>query len=215
MAADDPVQRAVAFTLENWDGLGIEEHAGVLHLPAKIRRRTVDGGSSDRAVMLRNVTNEHRFKCRKLARQHAERIGLDLDRDSDYVSEIENYSLLAYAIREPKTFDQHVPSVVELVELYDAQSLAEVWGTYNAWVEMLDPRFGELTDDQLWQAIVRIAKEKTIRPLVAMPGVEQHTCIVAMACQALLSPSRPSWLQQPETLPADSSPQPSSQPSSA
>jgi hypothetical protein len=213
--ADDPVQRAVAFTLENWDGLGIQEHAGVLHMPAKIRRRAVDGSSSDRAVMLRNVTNDHRFKCRQAARQYASQLGLDLDRDADYVSEIENYSLLAYAIREPKTFDQHVPSVVELVTLYDAQSLAEVWGVYNAWVEMLDPRFGELTDDQLWQAIARIAKEKTITPLVAMPGYAQHTCIVAMASQALLSPNRPSWLPPPATSRQASSPQPSSQPSSA
>lgn len=213
--ADDPVQKAVAFTLENWDALGVEEHDAVLHLPAKIRRRAVGGGSSDRAVMLRNVTNAHRFKCRQLARGYATQLGLDLDRDADYVSEIENYSILAYAIREPKTFDQHVPSVVELVNLYDAQSLAEVWGIYNAWVEMLDPRFGELTDDQLWQAIARIAKEKQISPLVAMPGYAQHTCIVAMASQALHSPNRPSWLPPPETSRAASSPLPSSQPSSA
>lgn len=207
MAADDPVQRAVAFTLENWDGLGIEEHGGVLHMPAKIRRRAADGSSSDRAVMLRNVTNAHRFRCRKLARQYADQVGLDLDRDADYISEIENYSLLAYAIREPKTFDQHVPGLAELVNLYDAQSLAELWGVYNAWIEMLDPRFGELTDDQLWQTIARIAKEKTITPLVGMPGYAQHTCIVVMASQALHSPSRPSWLPPPATSRAGSSAQ--------
>lgn len=50
--AEDPVDRVVAFTLDNWAGLGVEENGGVLHLPAKIRRRTQDGGSSDRAVML-------------------------------------------------------------------------------------------------------------------------------------------------------------------
>lgn len=197
--ADDPVEKAVRFTIENWEALGVEEHAGVLHMPAKIRRRTKTGGVSDRAVMLRNVTNAHRFACRKTARAYAAELKLDIDRDADYIGEIENYSILAYAIREPKTFDQHVPDVASLVNLYESQSLAELWGVYNAWIEMLDPRYGQLTDDQLWQAIARIATEKNITPLVGMPGFEQHTCIVAMASQALLSPSRPSWLQPRET----------------
>jgi len=196
--ADDPVEKAAQFTIENWESLGVEEHAGVLHLPAKIRRRTKTGGVSDRVVMLRNVTNAHRFKCRNIARAYAVELKLDAEKDADYITEIENYSLLAYAIREPKTFDQHVPGVAELVDLYESQSLAELWGVYNAWVEMIDPRYGQLTDDQLWQAIARIAKEKNITPLVGMPGFEQHTCIVAMASQALLSPSRPSWLQPSE-----------------
>jgi hypothetical protein len=197
--AEDPVEKAVQFTIDNWDSLGVEEHQGVLHLPASIKRRDKTGKVSDRKVMLRNVTNAHRFTCRKIARAYAAKLELDLDRDADYILEIENYSILAYAIREPKTFDQHVPGVAELVDLYESQSLAELWGIYNAWVEMLDPRYGALTDDQLWQAIARIAKEKNITPLVGMPGFEQHTCIVAMASQALLSPTRPSWLQPPET----------------
>ena len=197
--ADDPVEKAVQFALDNWETLGVEEHAGVLHMPASIKRRDKTGRTSERRVMLRNVTNAHRFTCRKTARAYAAELKLDLDRDADYVAEIENYAILAFAIREPKTYDQHVPGVAELVDLYESQSLAELWGVYNAWVEMLDPRFGQLTDDQLWQAIARIAKEKNITPLVGMPGFEQHSCIVAMASQALLSPSRPSWLQPPET----------------
>lgn len=197
--AEDPIDKAVSFAIENWEALGIAEHQGVLHMPASIKRRQKDGKVQETAVMLRNVTNQHRFTCRKLARQYAEMIKLDLDRDADYVSEIENYALLAYAVREPKTFDQHVPGVAELVDLYDAQSLAELWGVYNAWIEMLDPRYGELSSEQLWQVIVRIAKEKTIRPLAGLPGYEQHSCIVAMASQALLSPNRPSWLQPLET----------------
>lgn len=212
--AEDPVDKAVRFTLDNWDALGVEENAGILHLPASIKRRTKTGAVSEKKVMLRNVTNAHKFRCRNTARRYAGELELDLDRDRDYISEIENYSILAYAIREPKSFDQHVPGVAELVDLYESQSLAELWGIYNSWVEMLDPRFGEVTDEQLWLVIARVAKEKNITPLVGMPGFEQHTCIVAMASQALLSPNRPSWLQPLGTSLRVSSPQPSSAASS-
>lgn len=198
--AEDRVSEAVAFTLENWDALGVKEQNGVLYMPAVIKRRNAAGGNDEQPVMLRNVSNDHKFKCRKVARQFAEQNGLDLDRDQDLVTEIENYALLAYAVRDPrKPYDQLVPDVGKLIQLYDSQSLTELWGRYNVWVEMLDPRFGELTVEQLWQTIVRVAKEKNPGPLVAMPGHGQFTCIVLMAQEALLSPNRPSWLQPPST----------------
>lgn len=200
MAEETPVDRALRITLANWETLGIEEHAGVLHMPAALKRRKATGEVEETPVMLRNVTNRHRFECRNTAREYAKTMKLDVDRDSDMVTEIENYAILAYAIRDPKTFDQHVPGVAELVHRYDAQSLVELWGIYNAWTEMLDPRFGELDEEQLWQVIARIAKEKTIRPLVSLPGVEQHSCIIAMALAASRSPMAPSWLQPQETL---------------
>lgn len=202
---DNAIDRAVQFTLDNWDALGVQEQDGVLYLPATIKRREGSGGVKETPVMLRNVTNVHKFKCRALARQYASTASLDVDRDKDLIAEIENYALLSFAIRDArKPYDQHVPGVAELINLYDSQSLSEVWGRYNSWIEMLDPRFGTLTVEQLWTTIVRIAKEKNPGPLVAMPGYEQYTCIVLMAQQALLSPSRPSWLQPPSILPPGS-----------
>lgn len=195
--AADPVR----FVIDNWDSLGVEEQDGVLHMPAAIKRRNKTGGLDAVPVMLRNVTNAHRFRARTQARDFALSLKFDLDRDAAIVEEIENYAILAYAIREAKKpFDQHVPNVDELLRLYDTQSLVELWGVYNVWVEMLDPRFGEMSSDQLWQTIVRIAKEKTPVPLVSMPSVMQYSCIVAMAEVALNSPTRPSWLQSSSTF---------------
>lgn len=192
--------KGVAFVVDNWDALGVEEHAGVLHMPASIQRRNKKGGLDAVPVMLRNVTNAHKFSARTQARSYAvDTLHFDLDRDAALVDQIENYAILAYAIRDPKTFDQHVPNVDALLRLYDTQSLLVLWGVYNTWIEMLDPRFGTMDGDQLWQVIVRIAREKTPAPLVAMPGYEQFTCMVLMAEQALLSPMRPSWLQSSET----------------
>jgi hypothetical protein len=195
----DRVETAAAFVIDNWDALGIEEHEGVLHMPATIKRRNKAGGHTDVPVMLRNVTNHHRFRARLQSRELASKLKLDLERDADYLSDLENYALLAYAVRDPKTYDQHVPDAETLLNLYDNQSLVDLWGRYNVWVEMLDPRFGQMDADQLWQVIVRIAREKTPAPLVSMPGHAQYTCMVLMAREALLSPNRPSWLQSSET----------------
>jgi hypothetical protein len=86
-------EKAIAFVVDNWDSLGVEEHGGVLLLPVTIKRRNKTGGYDETPVMLRNVTNDHRFKCRATAREYAARCKLDLDRDAELVDEIENYAI--------------------------------------------------------------------------------------------------------------------------
>lgn len=195
--APDPVR----FVIDNWETLGVAEHAGILHMPATIKRRNIKGGVDEQPVMLRNVSHQQRFICRSLARGYAERAKLDIDRDKELVAEIENYAILTFAIRDPKPpFDQHVPDVDHLLNRYDTQSLVELWGKYNVWVEMLDPRFGELDSDQVWQVIAKIAREANPAPLAGLAGREQISCIVIMAQLALSSPTRPSWLDSPETF---------------
>lgn len=190
------VDRAVALVIENWEALGVAEHDGVLHLPAAIKRRNAKGGVDEQPVMLRNVTNDHKFRCRKTARAYALKMDLNLDKDHDMVREIENYAILAFAIRDSKKpFDQHVPDVETLIATYDAQSLADLWARYNVWVDMLDPRFGDMNEEQLWQAIARIHAEKNPGFLASFDGVGQITIITFMAAQCMNSPTRPSWLQ--------------------
>lgn len=191
----DKTDAPVAHVLAHWDELGILEHQNVLHMPASLKRRDAKGGIAEVPVMLRNVTNHHKIQARKESRAFAVQAGLDLDRDSDMVTEFENYAILSYAIRDPKTFIQHMATLPELLHAYDTQTLAELWGRYNVWVEMLDPRFGELGAEDLWRAIGRIAKDANPSFLAGMRGAEQFTCIVLMAQEALLSPNRPSWLQ--------------------
>lgn len=199
--ADEKVDAAVRFVVDNWEALGVTEHGGILHMPASIKRRNKAGGLDEVPVALRNVTNAHKFKSRTLARAYAKRLELELDRDVALVDEIENYQLLVFAIRDARApYDQHAPDLDHLLNMYDTQQLSELWGRYNAWVDMLDPRFGELTDDQLWQGVVRIAREANTSFLATIPGYAQSSLIVSMAQQALYSPHRPSWLQPPGTF---------------
>lgn len=198
-------EKAVALTLENWNALGVQAHDNILHLPASIRRRDATGGISEQPIMLRNVTNHQRIKARVKSRELAVQLKLDVDRDKDLVDQLENYAILAFAVRDPKPpFDQHVPDAEELLRRYDNQSLFELWGRYDAWVEMLDPRFGSMDAEQLWRVIGQVAKDGNPAPLLSMPGTEQFTCITLMAREALHSPNKPSWLLPPATLRAAS-----------
>lgn len=199
--SDEQVEAAVQFTIDNWDALGVQEQDGVPHLPATIKRRNAKGGTDGHPVMLRNITNLQKYQARTEARAYAQKLKLDLDRDAALVDELENFAILSYAVREPKPpFDRHVPGLDHLVQLYEAQSLYELWGRFNTWVEMLDPRFGSMDPEQLWQVIARVAKERNPAPLASMPGHVQYTCIVLMAREACHSPNRPSWLQPLETF---------------
>lgn len=197
--ADDDVERVVRLVLDNWQQIGVEEHDGVLHLPASIKRRNKQGGIDEVQVRLRNVSNPQRFKARTQARDWSKLLGLDLDRDADLVDQCENYCLLAYAIRDVESFVQHVPDGQTLFKLYDPQALSELWGRYDAWVRMLHPSFGEWDGEKLWQVIARIRGAADITPLAVMPGIEQASCILLMARAACTSTIAPSWLRSSGT----------------
>jgi len=196
---DEKTESAIDVVLENWEQLGVEEHDGILHLPATIKRRQKDGTLKELKVCLRPITNRQRYRCRVQSRHLAKKLDLDGERDTDLINELENYAILAYAIRDPKTFDQHVPNAEELLEHYDPKTLEEVWGRLDNWVEILDPRYGEYDNEKLWEVIAEISQRANITPLAGMPGYAQATLIMLMASEACYSPNAPSWLQSSAT----------------
>lgn len=197
----DKVEQVTRLVLENWESIGVEEYDGILHLPASIKRRDKTGGIVEVPVMLRNITNAQRFRARTASREWAKTLNLDLDRDADLVETLENYSILAYAIRDAgdAQFTQHVDTGETLWRMYDQQSLSELWGRYDAWIRMLHPSFGEWDAEQMWQVIARIRRGADVTPLAVMPGIAQASCILLMAREACCSPNAPSWLQSSGT----------------
>lgn len=191
----DKVEQITRLVLDNWDAIGVEEHDGVLHMPAAIKRRDKTGAIAEVPVRLRNITNRHRVTARTESRAWAKRLELDLDRDADLVEQLENYCILAFAVRDPETFDQHVPSGEHLWRLYEPGSLDELWGVYDAWVRMLHPSFATFDAEQMWRVIARIKAEANLAPLAAMPGIAQASCMLLMAAEACSSPNAPSWLR--------------------
>lgn len=191
--------------------LGVFEKDGKLYLPTTIKVRTEIGGVGVAdEVLLTAASPEQRYTARSKARDWAAKRKLDLDRDVRYVDEMENYWLLAYALRDKQTRSQLEETAQSLIERYNDFSLKEVWHRYNHWCELIDPRYGELSNEQLWQVIAEVASTGTLLPLVAMPGFEQSTSIVFMARAAAVSPSAPSWLSSHmKSSSARSTPRPS------
>lgn len=206
MAQPTAVETVTRLILDNWESIGVEEHDGVLHMPAMIKRRDKTGGIAGDRVMLRNVTNPQRFRCRTESRSWALELGLDLDRDRDLVDQLENYCLLAFAVREPDQFTQHVPDGRTLFKLYAPASLDELWGIYDAWVRMLHPSFGTWDAEKMWQVIAKVRAGADLTPLAVMPGIEQASCMLLMASEACNSPNAPSWLRSSETSTPAASP---------
>lgn len=195
----DDVERAVALVLENWDQIGVEERDGILHMPAAIKRRTVEGGVSEVPVRLRVVTNPVKARARREAREWALKEKLDLDRDRDLVDMFEEYVILSYAIRDTDCHTQHVPDALTLWRDYDPSSIAELWGRYDAWVRMQHPSFGTWDAEKMWRMIAQIKNRSDVSFLAAMPGFEQASCILLMAREACCSPNAPSFARSSET----------------
>lgn len=195
----DDVERAVALVLENWEQIGVEERDGILHMPAAIKRRGVDGGVVETPVRLRVITNPQRFKARTESRAWAKRLNLDLDRDRDLVEMLEEYWILSFAIRDTDCHTQHVPDAEALWKLYEPASIAELWGRYDAWVRMQHPSFGNWDGEKMWQVIAQIKARADISFLAGMPGFEQASCILHMAREACCSPNAPSFARSSGT----------------
>lgn len=199
-ATKEQVDAVATMVIDNWHSIGVEEHEGILHMPAAIKRRNKAGGVDATPVMLRAISNPQRYQSRTLSRAWALSLSLDLDRDADLCGQLENYCILAFAIRDADgSFVQHVPNGEALFKLYGHASLTEVWGRYDAWIRMLHPGFGTWDAEQMWQVIARIKAGASIAPLAVMPGIAQASCLLFMAQQAACSTNAPSWLRSSAT----------------
>jgi hypothetical protein len=200
-----------ALALANFAGLGVFEKDGILYLPTSIKQRNAAGGVTVACdALLVTPTTTQRYRARSQARVMGKKFDLDPALDREQIDEMENYCLLAYCIRDKQTRTQLEESAESLMKRFHDASLKEVWARLNHWCDLTDPRYGELSNEQLWQVIAAVASEGNLTPLVSMPGFEQATSIVFMARAACTSPSAPSWLRSPTK--SDSEP---SQPTSS
>lgn len=201
----------------NFEALGVVEADGQLYLPTTIRRRDAKGNATETIeVLMTLATTEQRMRAKASARKLAKTYELDLDRDEAEIGELENYAILAYALRDKQTRAQLCESAKALFREYHDVSLKEVWFRYNHFSDLCDPRFGEIDDERLWTIIAEVASEGTILPLGGMPGFEQATSIVFMARLALTCPTVPSWLSSRMRSPSGpSTSRPSSESSEA
>lgn len=205
----------IRLALEDFEALGVVEDERGLYLPTTLRRRGRTGrAETQEEVLLAMPSTMQRFAARRMARAFfVEELGLDEEKDRSQFSDVENYAILTFAVRDPKTRGQLEPDIRSLVERFSDRALAEAWARLNVWVDMMDPRFGDLKAEELWQVVAAVSRGNLL-PLVRMPTYAQTTCIALMAAEALASPNAPSWLHSPATSGSGSSPGNSSSESS-
>ena len=201
------VEGLIKLTLEDFTSLGVESTGGKLYLPVELRRRTASGGVETQERALLTIPDvPQKMRARSESRAYGQKEWkLDLDRDAQQFSDLENYAILTFALRDVKTRGQLVAGgLEELLRTYADATLAETWGILNQWTEINDPRFGELSHEQLWKVISGLARGNLL-PLARMPTFAQSTCFALMAKEACFSPNAPSWARLPETSPPEQS----------
>jgi len=199
---------------EDFERLGVLEEDDCLYLPTEVRRRGKDGQNKIDRVLLTEPTNRQRFQARIDARAYAQDRELHEEKDRDYFEQIENVALLTYALRDYQTKGQLEPNVEALLDRFPDSTLTELWVQLNKWIEMLDPRYGRLSKEELWTAIAGLARGN-LDPLARMPTYAQSTCFALMAREACSSPNAPSFARLPGTSDSDSSTPTESTPASA
>lgn len=161
--------------------LGLLEYNGTLFMPVQIRRRLQKGELDERPATLRLPTATHRIKARVSARKWARDMQLE-ESDADLIAELENYWLLAFALRDPKPpFDQMYPDGQTLLAGIEQVSLRELWAKLDFFGDLLDPRYGELSDEEMWAVIERVAARGDPSPLAELGSLSQANCIAFMA----------------------------------
>lgn len=214
---DESTMRLAREDIERqWAAMGVKDggHLGPVK-PFTIATRNAKGELEEEPIAIALVTFAQKAKARNKARQVAkDTLGLDPSfegEDRELLRTLERIEVLCYAIREydPKLGDdQEFPvKFADSVDLLKAvgnveEKLSPVWTAYDNWVAMNDPRYGELSREEMWEVVRKVAATRSIDPLSGIDGQEQNACIVLMAREALLSPNAPSSPPSPSTSPS-------------
>jgi hypothetical protein len=178
-----------------WEELEVLEHeAGQLMFPAKLRRRDKSGAVVTTAVRVRAPSAADQFAARKEARAWCRKAELDEQKDKELFEQLEQLCLLAKAVRTDAAPHGQFADAADLAN-YDEGCLRDLQEQVTAFKARLDPRESILTDEQAWKAIVAVAREANIGPLVDIDGHEQPILVVRMALEACRSPNGQRWLQ--------------------
>ena len=188
-----------------WEELEVLEHeAGQLMFPAELRRRDTKGTVVKTKVRVRVPSPQDHFAARAQARKWAKTIELDPVADQDMFEQLEQLALLSRAIR---TGDPPYGQFATAEELgaYDESSLRDIQEQISGFKAMLDPGDSLQTEEQVWRAIITVAREATIAPVLAFAGRDQPSLVVRMALEACRSPTAQSWLRSFGTSTPESS----------
>jgi hypothetical protein len=193
-----------------WSELEVLEHdGGQLMFPAELRRRDKTGTTKVTPVRVRVPNPDDIFKARVEARKECKNRELDEKEDRDLFRQIEQLTLLSFAIRTAAAPHSQFTKLDDLVT-YDEGCLRDIQEQINRRKDELDPRDSVTSEEDCWKAIVETARRMDTSPLADIAGRDQHALVVRMAQEACRSPTGLSWLRSFGISIPVSSPSPSS-----
>lgn len=173
------------------------EHDGQLYYKTALEIRQKDGTTKPVDVVICTIDDEQMMTARLRAKKRLQDKGLELAADADLLATAENLETLAFSIRDPEPPHlQHVANGTELGARYGkTRCLQRISSELDAWTRTVDPRFGELPQEDLWELINMVARGDIIRPLACIDGHAQIAYMIISAQRALESPNAPSSLR--------------------
>lgn len=193
-----PLNVVDAISNMSWEKLD-ELSDGSLLFPATIQKRKSGGEWESVPVRLRVPRESDMRKARVQARSLALKDGLDLDRDEDLVSNLENICLLSECVRSVGSDEPFDPFPEHFEKHYDRDSIAALYELLDRYSELLNPRPDTISQDEILFMIARIAEVRNIVPLAAYGPGAVNSCIVGMAdlCKTFLESKSSLESQEP------------------
>ena len=183
--AEPPI--AETLISEGWAGLEPREHGGYLLFPDYVLRRRAKGVERIK-VMLRVPREPELRRARLWARHEAKHEGLDLDRDQDLVTSMENLYLLTICIRNAEPdHEQWVAEPMELERDYDRASLLLAWSKIDKLHAYMNPADADISPAQMLTLMARLASERHLGPLAGYGPDAQRAFVLSMVDQVLSS----------------------------
>lgn len=180
---------------KTWEEIEVIEHGDRLLFPDSIRRRSKSGAVEEIKIAVRVPRKDERRAARLEAREWAKKSGVDPEKDPGLFEDLDTLCILARAIREAAPpYEQH-QKAEWLESHYDDGSLAQIWDRLQVYESMIDPRVDAPTEEKFWQCVLGIGRARNVLPLTEFAPRAQHSLILSMADQALLSPTLKSWLE--------------------
>ncbi len=194
---------AAWFAGKTFEELGAIEHSGHLLFPDALRKRGPKGEEVRVEVMVRVPTDLDRSLARidalEFVRDQAKSARnietVDQARAAVGPEVFENLDTTAIVARctfERKPPHQQFLLLPLLLASWPRSSVYDLFDRIDYLSDLIDPRMGELTEEQIWLAVGAIAKVRNISPLGAMRGPLQSSFIVRMADLLWNSAMRPS-----------------------
>ncbi len=180
--------------------LAVEQHNGLHLFPEALRRRGTDGLEAREDVLVCVPTKAICAEARLDAIIHVQRMARDrklkltvetMEQAQSVVGvalfdDFDTYAIVSRCTFEPK-LGKDGPQRFALMDLllanYPQPSIFDLFDRLQFYLDLVDPRVPELSEEEFWASIAAVARCRNISPLSVMRGALQAGLVVRAATE--------------------------------